>query len=78
MLLIIQVIAAVIAWRAGWRATALLPIGIAVILGVLLGIASGGDFNNVAGLLFGVDIACIATLAYMAVHPPKSNSSKTT
>jgi hypothetical protein len=39
MLLIAQILLTVQAWRKGWRAWALLPVGIDLLIGILIGMA---------------------------------------
>ncbi len=57
------------AWRRGWRARALLPIGITFFLLILMGAA--GAFDTAAWLL--LVLAEIGALIYMVARPPKKN-----
>lgn len=53
MLLILEVILTIFAWRKGWKWLALLPVGIVLILGLLIGFSigiSGGDVAPTTGI----------------------------
>ncbi len=67
MLLLIEIALTVAAWRRGWRACALVPISLAVIAGILIGVPYGpdADFGEVFPLTVVVDGATIIALAAM-------------
>jgi hypothetical protein len=65
MLLVLEVVLTVMAWRKGWGAIALLPLALAVVIDLLVFIAAPevGPF-----LLIG-DVICVIVLAVMAQRP---------
>jgi uncharacterized membrane protein YfcA len=78
MLLIAEIILTIFAWRKGWKWFALIPLGIALLLGFLIGVAiggSGGSIDNVRGLSLVLDIIVVIILIVMNVKSPKSNES---
>lgn len=78
MLLILQIALTVSAWRKGWRAWALLPVGLLMMTGFILGAASGTAdvFAAYGPILILGDIACAVVLAIMATHPPQRHVSQ--
>jgi hypothetical protein len=73
MLLLIEIILTIFAWRKGWKWLALIPVGICLIMGFFIGIgiaAAGGSVSN-AGALVIVDIFAIIALIIMNVKGPK-------
>jgi len=74
-MLIIEIILTIFAWRKGWKWLALLPIGLALLIGFSIGIgigASGGSVADVSGGAVLIDIAAIIALIVMLVKGPKS------
>jgi uncharacterized membrane protein YfcA len=72
MLLIVEIILTVAAWRRGWRARALLPIAVCLLLAFVFGAvigASGGSMDSVVGVAFLLDLTAIVTLAVMVARP---------
>jgi hypothetical protein len=72
MLLALQIGLTIAAWRRGWKAWALLPLGIAfgaaLVIGLVMGISGASEGGIFAmGLFF--DIACISGLIAMVVKP---------
>ncbi len=69
MLLVIEVVLTVAAWRRGWKAWALAPVlgcaGMGVVFGILCGLNGGVEQVFVMGLV--IDVICIVTLTVMAV-----------
>jgi hypothetical protein len=74
MLLIIEIILTVAAWRKGWKAWALLPVGIAMTVGFITGIAisvDGGSIDDVVGFLLVSELIVLGSLIVMAVRAPR-------
>jgi uncharacterized membrane protein YfcA len=78
-MLILEIILTIFAWRKGWRWLALLPMGIALLVGFSIGIgigANGGDPSSVGfGAVF-IDIIAIIALIIMVATKPKSAEVK--
>jgi hypothetical protein len=75
MLLILEIALTIWAWKRGWKKWALLPVGIGIGSGFLLGLAFGGTEIPLGSLdAFGliVDIACIGALIGMITRPRKA------
>jgi uncharacterized membrane protein YfcA len=73
-MLFIEIALTVAAWRRGWRARALWPIGIGLGLGAVLGAALGAAGSMPQDLLPALlllDLACIAVLIGMVCQPPQ-------
>lgn len=74
MLLILETILTVVAWRKGRRGFALLPVGITVIFGFLLGAAvqaSGGNIQAATPVVLVADLVCTGILIAMASRAPR-------
>jgi uncharacterized membrane protein YfcA len=75
MILIIEIILTIIAWRRGWKWRSLLPLMvgfvIAFILGSVLGLMFGGipPIINIVGFL--IDLVIIIFLVVMIAEAPK-------
>lgn len=72
MLLILEIILTVAAWRRGWKAWALTPIAIGLSLAFVFGAAigaSGGLMDAVVAVGLLLDLAIIATLVAMVARP---------
>ena len=65
MLLIVEVALTIAAWTRGWYAWSLLPLGIALLMGVLIGAAGGTPAIAILG-----DLACLSILGYMLSRTP--------
>ncbi len=68
MLLIAQVVLTVIVWRRGWKALALLPLGIDLILALsiaIIGNAYQVDLEAINNMVFIFDIAATIALGIM-------------
>lgn len=79
-MLIIEIILTVFAWRKGWRWVALLPIAIALLIGLFMGFgigASGGNVEGAMGMGIILDILAVIALIIMIVKGPKSNDLTT-
>jgi len=73
MLTIVEIILTVVAWRRGWKAWALLPLGVCFILALLLGAAvtaSGGSVEAAFPVLFLLDLACVGVLLGLVTTRP--------
>jgi hypothetical protein len=71
--LIIEIMLTIKAWRKGWRGYALLPLGILLPAGFLLGIvigASGGGLEQALPVGILLEIACIGVLIRLAARGP--------
>ena len=75
MLLLAEIGLTIAAWKKGWRAKALLPVGVSLALGLLFGIAIGLGGRTVeaafpAAVL--VDLVTIGVLVAMVRRAPNS------
>jgi MFS family permease len=80
MLLILEIILTIFAWRRGWKWYALLPLGIAFAIGFLVGLstgASGGLVGDI-GWVIVFDIAAVIALIVMCAVKPKSTELPST
>jgi hypothetical protein len=73
MLFFVEVGLTAWAWTRGWKAKALLPLGIIIPIGFVLGLVvgvGGGDANII--LVFGglLDLIAIGVLIFMIAKPP--------
>ena len=78
MLLILEIGLTVAAWRKGWRAWALVPLGGVLGMGFLIGVAvgaSGGTIEHVFPLVLLLDLACVGVLIRLAVRGPRQAES---
>ena len=72
MLLIIEVVLVIAAWRRGWKGWAFLPLGAAFGLGFLLSLvtgSTGASIDAISGFALVFDIACIGALIGMVIKP---------
>jgi len=72
MLLVVEIILAVAAWRRGWKAWALAPFAVGLFLAfvfVAVAGASGGSLDAVMAVGLLLDLAVVGTLAAMVAHP---------
>jgi len=68
MLIIVEIALTIWAWRRGWKAWALLPLGIALLIGFLIGFIMGAAVLEEGWLLLLViDVAAIGALIFMIV-----------
>lgn len=72
MLLIIEIILTIFAWRKGWKWLALLPVGICVTIGFFIGI-TGGSLEG--GGLIVPDILATLALILMVIKGPKGTET---
>jgi len=76
MILIIEIVLTVFAWRKGWKWLALLPVGIAMLIAFIAGYMvglSGGNVSEVSNNAIVLDISAIIALIIMLIKAPKSN-----
>lgn len=74
MILILEIVLTVLAWRKGWKWKALLPPGIGFMTAFLMGIAievSGGNVNSAVGVGLVIDLGVIISLIIMLASEPK-------
>jgi hypothetical protein len=74
MLLILEIWLTIAAWRKGWGALALLPIGAMLLIGFCIGLAVGASGGGTAELMapaLVVELLGILTLIVMASVAPK-------
>jgi hypothetical protein len=74
LLLIIEILLTIAVWRKGWKGWALLPVGISLALGFVLGLcigASGGRPEEWIGLGLIIDVIAIVALIIMQTQDPK-------
>jgi hypothetical protein len=77
MLLILEIVLTVWVWNTGWRWLALLPLGIAFGIGVMIGIfiaLNGGNSASLNGVWV-FDLICVGALIWMGVKGKKDKSS---
>lgn len=76
MLMVLEIGLTVAAWKKGWKALALIPLGIVLCMGFFVGAAvgmSGGNVEAIQGYAWMIDALGIVALAVMAgVEPKKS------
>jgi len=73
MLLIIEIVLTIFAWRKGWKWYSLIPVGIAAGAGFFIGLGigyAGGSASVFNGVIV-FDILAIVALAIMCYVPPK-------
>lgn len=78
MLLILEVILTISAWRRGWKGWALLPVAGGLFIAFLVGAssaASGGSTGDLGPAALFIDIACIGILGAMTAYPRKNELS---
>jgi hypothetical protein len=68
---VLQILFLIGAWKRGWKAKALIPIGLAFGVGVILGV-SGVPLDGRESILLVPDIVSTIVLAVMCVVPPAS------
>ncbi len=76
ILLVLVVFLTIVAWRHGWKWKALLPVGICVGIGFLIGLGVGSSSGSVSdmGWVVILDIIAIIVLIVMCIKKPASRS----
>ena len=72
MLLIIEIILTIFAWRKGWKWLALLPVGICVAIGFFIGF-TGGNLDGVVVIV--PDLIATLVLILMVIKAPKGTEA---
>ena len=75
MILILEIIFTIIAWRKGWKGWALLPLGICMFVGILIGLsvgASEGSIEDVAPWCILLDLVALISLIVLMIRAPRS------
>ena len=69
MLLLVEIWLTVVTWKRGWKAWALLPIAVAVCIGMLIGASfdSASQLADAAPMFLLGDLGVIASLAVMSL-----------
>jgi hypothetical protein len=73
MIMLIEILLTIRAWRKGWKGYALLPIAIGMSVSFLIGAAvgaSGGTIENILPLCVLIELMMIISLIVMAVRGP--------
>lgn len=81
MLLIAEIILTIFAWRKGWRWWALVPVALALLIGLFMGmgvVASGGDVDSVRGISIVLDVLAVIALIVMVTKGPKTSEVEET
>jgi len=81
MLLVAEIILTIFAWKKGWRWWALVPVALALLIGLFMGMgvgACGGDVDSVRGISIVLDVLAIIALIVMVTKGPKTNEVKET
>jgi uncharacterized membrane protein YfcA len=67
MLLVLEIVLTVLVWNKGWRWLSLIPLGIAILVGMIIG--ASGQTEVGAYVIF--DILAVIALIVMLVKPNK-------
>lgn len=75
--LIIQIILSIVAWNRGWKWLALIPVGVALFVGLMIGIIGGSMGYTAEEMSWAVilDIIVFIILIYMCIKAPKSEQA---
>lgn len=68
MLLIAEIILTIFVWNKGWKWMSLMPIGVAILVGVMLGLSGSTEIGSF--IIF--DFLAIIALVIMLIKPKKS------
>lgn len=68
MLLIVEIILTIFAWKKGWRWLSLIPLGLALLIGMVIGLSGATNLS----FIYIIDILAIVALIIMNVKAPKS------
>lgn len=75
-MLLIEIILTIFVWRKGWKWRSILPVGIAFLAGILIGMGAGmagGNIDNMGPAVL-LDLFAIIALIVMLVKGPKEKS----
>jgi hypothetical protein len=75
MLLIAEIVLTIFAWKRGWRWYALIPLGLCLLIGFILGASissSGGSINDLNGASVVLDVIAVIVLIVLCSVKPKS------
>lgn len=75
----IELILTGFAWRRGWKGFALIPMAVAVVLGLIIGISTvltDASFEMAYAICLIIDVICVVTLIVMIIKPRKSHRIK--
>lgn len=74
---IIQIILSIVAWNRGWRWLALIPIGAALVIGILIGFIGGSMGYSPEDMRWSIilDVIIFIILIYMCIKPHESNKT---
>jgi hypothetical protein len=67
-MIIIEIILTIFAWIKGWKWYSLIPVGAAVLIGILVGLTS--SYVDIYSLWW-IDFMAIIALIIMVIVPPK-------
>jgi hypothetical protein len=70
MLLILEIVLTVSAWRNGWKALALLPLGVCFAIGLTVGVVSPQSVSAFSPVLIGGDLVAVAILIGLCSKKP--------
>ena len=79
MVLLLEIILTVTSWRKGWRARALLPLGVTMTVGFVVGAviaATGGSAPALHPLYLLADVPCLGALAFLTSRAPGSSEAQ--
>jgi hypothetical protein len=77
LMMVVEVILTVVAWRKGWRGWALLPMGAIMLVGLVAGLVAGAvgatesQFSHVTVALFPLELVGVGVLVWMAAKGRK-------
>jgi len=75
MLLFLEIILTIVAWNRGWKAQALIPVAVIFVIGMIIGVLSGGNSDVIqSAILF--DILGTIVLLVMAITGKKTVDNK--
>lgn len=78
MILILEIILTIVAWKRGWKWLSLLPIGIGLLIGFLIGMgmanSSGSEISTVGLILDLIIVAILAVMCIVKKNPKESEN----
>ena len=70
MLLIAEIILTITAWRKGWKGWALLPVGICLAIGFMIGMVAGQNGTDIPAAALIFDLMAVIALIIMTAKGP--------